>query len=987
MHGSLPWATLSVPAGAGQVTVDVSDLARALPAGAAVELYLRAASADRSFQTRQGAAPPVLEVTYVDGATASLPCVSDGFFSGSTSYSLSARADMIIGTGWVAFAPPARAVAQARLRLTALAGSASTVAVFRLRKPVDVVIPATGGLAGSYLRDQGVASHPAVIRHFDFTGPESSWKVNAVGDRNNRVNYDPNPDAPSDPTKLPLLHKGKFIAPNFTDTYSKYEVVDGDTYRGYGFQPLYPGQRALHAWIPPNDTWGVEWEMYLWPLEQDLYLRYYVRLGDNFVDNVDRGDGLYGDLKIAGKFGPGFAHRSLAGNGGAFAEGKDGWSMRGNFLAISNRADPKHGHVALGDYVYMVGENQVHSNWGRGGLGVLERARWYCIERRMRMNTPGRADGITQAWVDGKLAHERTNMRWRDLPPYARGHSYWRDVFGDMGIASIWFDWYNGGVNPPPNRIDAFFSDIVVSRERIGPMGGLTIPAPAPSPAPAPAPAPSPTPAPAPSPAPVDLTAGLAVAPQSLPAGGGSLTVTWSTAGAASVTINGTAVALSGSQTGSVVPPLLVTLIATAADGRTVSRTVSVDVEAPAPAPGPAPAPAPAPAPVPAPPGAIPAWVPAPGEVRTYRSGDGVLANTFASIADPERLYDPFHTRKVTDYSCTVLAPDFGTHGARVIWGAGHAATNYNGMTALVESAAGLRFELLATASRWGVADQGDNQAQINAFGEHAGSSPLRLASPHSYGGGDVVDGRFVQIMSMALGYVGLRDGRAAHALDLSPATAPAARAWSRLTGSTAAISPFGAPNLTRYVPAQRRIYFVTRGGGAPFPVRWFDLATNAYVTGTGRGFAFAEGGVDTGALVHVPERGLLLCLYRSAAGALVVEWMDVTVPQPTVGGRAVLATPLSVPDTWGAACWCGDAGRLLIFGAVTGRVHEVTIPTLLSATWPVDSHAAAIAPPATSVWGKSADYNPRTRTVTLLAAGLASSGPDAVTVYRPRGT
>ena len=125
--------------------------------------------------------------------------------------------------------------------------------------------------------------------------------------------------------------------------------------------------------------------------------------------------------------------------------------------------------------------------------------------------------------------------------------------------------------------------------------------------------------------------------------------------------------------------------------------------------------------------------------------------------------------------------------------------------------------------------------------------------------------------------------------------------------------------------------------------------------------------------------RGCGLCEQRRqavfGAGALQqAQWLVVT-------------DPVDEADDSAGEALGGDAGRLLIFGAVTGRVHEVTIPTLLSATWPVDSHAAAIAPPATSVWGKSADYNPRTRTITLLTAGLASSAPDTVTVYRPRGT
>ena len=40
---------------------------------------------------------------------------------------------------------------------------------------------------------------------------------------------------------------------------------------------------------------------------------------------------------------------------------------------------------------------------------------WYCIEQYAQMNTPGVNDGILRAWVDGRLAFEKTDIRLRDV--------------------------------------------------------------------------------------------------------------------------------------------------------------------------------------------------------------------------------------------------------------------------------------------------------------------------------------------------------------------------------------------------------------------------------------------------------------------------------------------------------------------------------------------------------------------------------------------
>lgn len=398
----------------------------------------------------------------------------------------------------------------------------------------------------------------------------------------------------------------------------------------------------------------------------------------------------------------------------------------------------------------------------------------------------------------------------------------------------------------------------------------------------------------------------------------------------------------------------------------------------------------------------LPSWVPAAGEIATYTGGGSVLTNNWRAIHDPAPVgYDPFHSRKVTDYSAFFLHPTWRTHGGMVIWGGGHSATNYNGVTMLTFGASTMYFECVATPTNWTAGDDvGDISAEVNAYGEKISSNPLRLVGPHSYGSGDVISGKFVQVASAAWGYANFGSGQVAHELDLSdPAAAASARAWVRRTSSTGSWAWQNAPYISRYVSAQNRVHFMARGGGGPYSPQWFDLSNNTWVTGTGTGFSFPEGDTNggdpqTGALIYVPERDLLLGMWR-ASGNLKIEYMNVAagVSQPTVGGTASLSSTLAVPVNWQAACWCSRSSRLLVFGVTsnTDKVYEITIPSTLSNTWTVDSHTltggATISPAALSVWGKSMEYHDTIRAVVFMQSGIVDTGNDTVRVYRPRNT
>jgi len=84
-----------------------------------------------------------------------------------------------------------------------------------------------------------------------------------------------------------------------------------------------------------------------------------------------------------------------------------------------------------------------------------ESGRWVCIESRVRVNTPGRSDGMFSLWVDGRLEAERTDLDW---------HGAWRDY----GVNAVFLEnYWNGG---SVRRQARWFDGFVVSTTSVGPL-------------------------------------------------------------------------------------------------------------------------------------------------------------------------------------------------------------------------------------------------------------------------------------------------------------------------------------------------------------------------------------------------------------------------------------------------------------------------------------------------------------------------------------
>jgi hypothetical protein len=174
-----------------------------------------------------------------------------------------------------------------------------------------------------------------------------------------------------------------------------------------------------------------------------VYFRYYLRFADDW--NPVRGGKLPG---IAGTYG-------RAGWGGRPSHGDDGWSARGLFRG------QKDGRTPVGFYCYhadMRGRYGSNWLWDKEDLGYLENNRWYCVEQYARMNTPGQNDGILRAWIDGRLAFEKADVRMRNVEA--------------LKIETVWVNVYLGGTWTSESDHHLYIDNVVIARHYIGPIDG-----------------------------------------------------------------------------------------------------------------------------------------------------------------------------------------------------------------------------------------------------------------------------------------------------------------------------------------------------------------------------------------------------------------------------------------------------------------------------------------------------------------------------------
>jgi hypothetical protein len=325
------------------------------------------------------------------------------------------------GTGsgtWMPGACPVlgHSVDRATLRLFShqQSGTGSTqIGVFRCAQGQDV--PPTAavlGLAANYPADRGIGGDDEVIFFADFDSDEwaKEWTLAANLDVIDTVAKDP------ERKFEPLLGRALRV-----------KIAQGST---GALNTLYKFQKQI----------GQE--------PEEIYFRYYLRLADDWNQTLQ-----------GGKM-PGFSGTyGVAGWGGRKSDGTDGWSARGAFHLTIPKDNPLGGLTPIGTYCYhadMLGTYGDIWIWQKGYRGYLQNNRWYAVEQHLKLNRPGETDGVLRAWVDGRLALDKSDIRFR--------HS------DRLKIEQVWMNVYHGGTKPSPYDQHLYIDNVVVARQYIGPM-------------------------------------------------------------------------------------------------------------------------------------------------------------------------------------------------------------------------------------------------------------------------------------------------------------------------------------------------------------------------------------------------------------------------------------------------------------------------------------------------------------------------------------
>jgi len=195
--------------------------------------------------------------------------------------------------------------------------------------------------------------------------------------------------------------------------------------------------RSLRVTVPEGDHYGTAMDYRFLESSASEPERLHSRYSLYVPPGLDVG----GSGKLPGPVGT----YDTAGWGGRPADGTNGWSARMGF------ADPDDadGDVLLTSYVYhaeMDGQFGTHFEWDRDGNGLLESGRWYRIDNYVRLNTPGERDGVVRGWVDGDLAVDVTDLRFRDVDR--------------LRIQEFWFRVYYGGDDPAPAEVTFNFGTL-----------------------------------------------------------------------------------------------------------------------------------------------------------------------------------------------------------------------------------------------------------------------------------------------------------------------------------------------------------------------------------------------------------------------------------------------------------------------------------------------------------------------------------------------
>jgi hypothetical protein len=173
----------------------------------------------------------------------------------------------------------------------------------------------------------------------------------------------------------------------------------------------------------------------------EAYVEYYIYHAPSF-DYAEAGPGGSKLPGFSGTYGD-------AGWGGREADGTNGWSAR--LLNTDPSVTDTSRDLGLASYVYHADQSREYGDLLTWDLGV-NKGEWHKIGQYVKLNTPGRHDGVVRGWVDDDLAYEREDFLFR------------ADGYDDIKIEKFWFNVYHGGGWTSPSDGAIRFADLKMKK-------------------------------------------------------------------------------------------------------------------------------------------------------------------------------------------------------------------------------------------------------------------------------------------------------------------------------------------------------------------------------------------------------------------------------------------------------------------------------------------------------------------------------------------
>ncbi len=191
------------------------------------------------------------------------------------------------------------------------------------------------------------------------------------------------------------------------------------------------GNKSLVVTYPEGESnqGKSQWKLPLNGAYEELFASYRIRFDDGF------------DFVRGGKL-PGLSG-GADNTGGNKPNGTDGWSARMMWRTDGSGGSQTNRDTAnIVQYTYhpdqptQFGDDMRWDDTTPAEWQEFESDRWYHLQHRVVMNTPGLHDGIIQAWLDGEMVLDVQDIRFRDIASLKIDNFYFSTFFG--GSSAAW---------------------------------------------------------------------------------------------------------------------------------------------------------------------------------------------------------------------------------------------------------------------------------------------------------------------------------------------------------------------------------------------------------------------------------------------------------------------------------------------------------------------------------------------------------------------